>query len=252
MTHKTKGIVLRAVKYGETSLVVTLFTELFGIQSYIVNGVRTSGKTGGKASFFQPTAILEMVVYHNTQKNLQRIKEYRWSYLYQQVWGNVVKNSVALYMVELLHKCLKQPEGNTDLYQFCEEALLQLDKANTMVMANFPLFFSLHLSHFLGFRPEAILPNGEPVDDTGPVFFDLQEGGFLLQQPHHPHFIDGLAAQYIARLLRVMQPQELEHLHLNQALRRQLLLACQDFYALHISDFGQMRTLQVMQTVLGS
>jgi DNA repair protein RecO (recombination protein O) len=42
MLHKTKGLVLRAVKYGETSLVVTMFTELFGVQSYMVNGVRTA------------------------------------------------------------------------------------------------------------------------------------------------------------------------------------------------------------------
>ncbi|MFL5786527.1 MAG: recombination protein O N-terminal domain-containing protein [Flavisolibacter sp.] len=36
MIHKTKGIVLRTVKYGETSLVVTMFTELLGLQYYIV------------------------------------------------------------------------------------------------------------------------------------------------------------------------------------------------------------------------
>ncbi|MBL7720826.1 MAG: recombination protein O N-terminal domain-containing protein, partial [Chitinophagaceae bacterium] len=64
--HKTKGIVLRTVKYGETSVIVTLFTELFGIQSYLVNGVRASSKKGtGKANMFQPAAILDLVVYHN-------------------------------------------------------------------------------------------------------------------------------------------------------------------------------------------
>ena len=42
--HKTKGIVLRSVKYGETSIIVTIFTELFGVQSYLVNGIRTSSK----------------------------------------------------------------------------------------------------------------------------------------------------------------------------------------------------------------
>ena len=44
MVHKTKGIILRSVKYGETSLIVTAFTELFGLQSYLVNGVRTVSK----------------------------------------------------------------------------------------------------------------------------------------------------------------------------------------------------------------
>src|ERR1700754_2635677 len=112
--HKTKGIVVRVVKYGETSVIVTVFTELFGIQSYMVNGVRTSSKKGpGKANLFQPAAILDLVVYHNELKNLQRIKEFKWGHLYQHLFFNVVKNSVALFMVELLQKTLKQPEPNT-------------------------------------------------------------------------------------------------------------------------------------------
>ena len=90
--HKTKGLVLRTVKYGETSVIVSIFTELFGLQSYLVNGVRTISKKGSaKASMFQPTAILDMVVYHNELKQLQRIKEFRWSHLYQHVLSDVRK-----------------------------------------------------------------------------------------------------------------------------------------------------------------
>ena len=81
MIAKTKGIVLRSVKYGETSLVVTVFTELFGLQSYMVNGVRTTSKKGtSKASLFQPSAILELVAYHNEFNNLQRLREYKWDF----------------------------------------------------------------------------------------------------------------------------------------------------------------------------
>ncbi len=67
MIHATKGIVLRTIKYGETSVIASIFTELFGIQSYIVNGVRTQSKTS-KAHFFQPSSMLEMEVYHNELK----------------------------------------------------------------------------------------------------------------------------------------------------------------------------------------
>src|SRR5215831_7543790 len=91
ITHKTKGIVLRTVKYGETSVIANVYTELFGIQSYIVKGVRQSSKHGAtKGNYFQPAAILEMEVYHNELKNLQFIKEYQWSYLYEHVLFNVV------------------------------------------------------------------------------------------------------------------------------------------------------------------
>ena len=147
--HKTKGIVLRAVKYGETSLIVTIFTELFGLQAYLVNGVRTSTKKGtGKANLFQPTAILDLIVYHNELKHLNRIKEFKWSYLYKHIFSDVPKNAVALFMIELLTKCLKQPEANPELFEFCEDAFMHLDESNGPVMANFPLFFALHLPAF--------------------------------------------------------------------------------------------------------
>ncbi|MBI1780764.1 MAG: DNA repair protein RecO [Sphingobacteriales bacterium] len=171
--HTTKAIILRTVKYGETSLVVSAYTELFGIQSYLVNGVRTSSKKGaGKANLFQPGSILELIVYHNELKNLQRIKEFKWSYLYQHVLSDVIKNSIVLFMVELIQKCIKQPETNADLFNFIEESLIQVDKSN------------------------------------------------------------------------------LEQLLLNYEIRRSLLNNLQLFYALHIQEFGQLKSLLVLQEVL--
>ncbi len=115
MVHKTKGIVLRAVKYGETSVIVTILTELFGLQSYLVNGIRTSkGKGGSKSAMFQPSAILDLVVYHQETKNLNRLKEYNWNVLYRNILSDVISNTVALFMIELLQKCVKQPEPNPE------------------------------------------------------------------------------------------------------------------------------------------
>lgn len=243
MTHKTKGIVLRSIKYGETSLVVTIFTELFGIQTYMVNGVRTSKKSAAKANHFQPTAVLDLVVYHSESKSMQRIKEFSWAHLYSTLLSDVIKNSIGSFMAELLHKCLKQPEANADLYNFCEESFLQLDHANKTVTANFALFFTLHLTHFFGFRMTDNYSNDE-------VVLDLQEGNFIDHQPTHPYFIDGKNAELTAQLLKVMQPRELEQFNLNGEIRRLLLLRYLEYYALHIHDFGQMKTLLVLHEVL--
>ena len=123
--NKARGIVLRTVKYGETSLIVTIFTELFGVQSYLVNGVRASTKKGsGKANLFQPAAILDLIVYHNELKNLQRIKEFRWGHLYQNIFSDIKKNAVSLFMIELLTKCLKQPEDERRSFSFCGRCFL--------------------------------------------------------------------------------------------------------------------------------
>lgn len=245
MIHKTKGIVLRTIKYGETSVVVNIFTELFGIQSYLVNGIRTTGRSSAKAHFFQPTSILEMQVYHNELKNLQRIKEFKWNYLYKNILSDVTKNAVALYMTELLHKCLKQPENNADLFQFCEDAFMQLDVADETVTANFPLFFCLQLTQFFGLRL---------ADDYSEhnSILDLQEGRFIKITPHHPHFLEGDYSFYISQILKAQHPQELTEIRLNKFIRKNILFALQNFYCMHIQDFGVMKTLPILHEVLSA
>ena len=243
--HKTKGIILRAVKYGETSLIVTAYTDLFGVQSYLVNGVRSSSKKGpGKANLFQPAAILEMVVYHNDLKNLQRIREFRWGHLYGHIFFDVLKNAVALFMVELLQKCLKQPEPNPDLFYFIEDAFIHLDQAPQAVVANYSLFFALHLAGFLGFRI------GDIHSEKGSIL-DLQEGQFVSEQPLHADLLEEPYSTITSQLLRVRLPEELLQLHLNQDSRRILMQAYQSFYAHHVPDFGNMKTLAVLQTIFG-
>lgn len=246
MTHKTKGIVLRSIKYGETSLVVTIYTELFGVQTYMVNAIRTNKPFGNKAAMFQPAAILEMEVYHNDQKSMQRIKEFNWSFLYQHILSDVVKNSIALYMIELLYKILKQPEANSNLFYFCEDALMQLDVAKKNIAANFALFFSLHLADFFGFK----ISGNNIKDNSDESYLDLREGEFVSLQPTHPDFIHGHHVAVTAELLKMRLPAELDQLKLNRQTRKELLIKFQEYYALHTHDFGEMKTLQVLHEVL--
>jgi DNA repair protein RecO (recombination protein O) len=244
MIHKTKGIILRSVKYGETSLVVSVFTELFGLQSYIVNGVRTATrKSTPKANLFQPAAILDLVAYHNQFKNLQRLKEFRWSFLYQHILSDVRKNAVALFMMELLGKCLKQPEANAELFYFAEDALHHLDSANDAVTGNFPLFFALHLAVFFGFRI-----SDEYTSELH--YLDLEEGTFTADQPKHPWYLQDREAAAVSHILKVMHPSELEQVQLNQETRRRITHAVEEYYNLHIPDFGALRTLPVLREVM--
>jgi DNA repair protein RecO (recombination protein O) len=240
--HTTKAVILRTVHYGETSLIVTAYTELFGLQSYIVQGVRTSSKKGsGKANYFQPGSILELVVYHHELKNLQRIKEFKWSYLYNEVFSNVIKNCVLLYMVELLQKCIRQPETNAELFSFVEEAFMQLDKADETVTAGLSIYFAIHLATFFGFQITH--------DELLPVL-DLQDGKFTDAHPQHAYYVDGKTAALFYELLKVMQPAELHDVPMNHLQRRSVLEAMETFYALHLPEFGKMKTLQVLKEVL--
>ena len=243
MIYSTKGIVLRTVKYGETSVIAGIFTEMFGIQSYIVNGVRTQGKSS-KTHFFQPSSILEMEVYHSELKNLQRIKDLNWSYLYTNILSDVTKNAVALYMVELLQKCLKQPESNLELFHFCENAFMQLDTSDAEVTANFPLYFCLQLAHFFGFR----LQNNYSKERN---LFNCREGNFANKILANDYFVEAGISYYISQLSQALQPTDLTGIKLNKNIRRTILSALENYYAFHISEFGVMKTLPVLHELLG-
>ena len=223
---------------------MTIFTELFGVQSYIINGVRTSSKKSqGKASLFQAAAILDLVVYHNEIKNLQRIKDSRWSVLYQHIFSDIPKNAVAMFMVELLTKCLKQPEANPELFYFIEDAFLHLDNSDENVMANFPLFFAIHLAVLLGFRID------DNYDEQHTVL-DLMEGNFVSTAPDHSNYLEGKQAWISSQVLKMQQPAELKELKLNSTFRRSLLQAYETFYAVHVQDFGSLKTLPVLKEIL--
>jgi len=244
MVHATKGIVLRTVKYGDTSIITTIYTELFGIQSYIVKGVRQSSKTSaGKASFFQPAAMLDMEVHHNELKQLQFIKEYQWAYLYEKVLFDVVRNTVAQFVIELLQHSLKQPEANPELFYLIEDTLKQLDKGNDTLTGNLPLYFTLHLGSELGFQFHGMYSEQTPV-------LDLQEGMFIAEKPTHPYYLEGNHARITSDLSALQFYNDLENIPLNRTVRRELLQAYQTYLSLHISDFGEMRSFGILQEIL--
>ena len=120
---------------------------------------------------------------------------------------------------------------------------MQLDISDNAVTANFPLYFCLHLSQFFGVRLE------DDYSETNSIL-DLQEGRFIKLTPHHPHFLQEDHSYYISQLLKVQHPSELTEIRLNKAIRKDMLFALQNFYGLHIHDFGTMKTLPILHEVL--
>src|SRR4051812_2313610 len=123
MIHKTRGIVFRFTKYGETSIIVTIFTEEFGLQSYIVNGVR-SKSSKNKIALYQPLTLLNLVVYHRERANIERIKEIQCFHPYQTLTVDVKKSTIAMFITELLNKTVKEESHVQDLFDFLADSLI--------------------------------------------------------------------------------------------------------------------------------
>jgi len=243
MLHNTKGIVLRVTKYGDTSIITSIYTELFGLQQYIVKGVRTSSKKGAnKGVFYQPGAILELEAYHSPLKAMQILKEANWGYVYIEVYSNVVRNAVATYIVEILQQIL-QPEPHPELFYLIEDTLKQLDNGGPVLVSNLPIYFLIHLSETLGFGLQGSYGTETP-------FLDVKEGQFVGEKPAHPYFLEGVEAQTASSFMTLQFYNNLETIELNGAHRKKILELFQLSLSWHYKKFNEIKSLPILQAVL--
>ncbi len=148
MLFKTRGICLSYIKYKETSIIVKIYTRTFGIQSYIVNGLRSS-KSKKTLGFFQPLTLLDLVAYHRKGNDLQRLSEYKIADSYQSIPFEVSKMSIAIFLSEFLSKVLKEEEEQTEQFDFLYHSLQVLDQLKSNY-ENFHLQLIIKLSRYLG------------------------------------------------------------------------------------------------------
>jgi len=239
---KTRGIVLRSMKYSETSIIADIYTEERGMRSYIISGVR-SRKARVRASLVQVMSLVEMVAYDRHEKGLNRVREIRPAHVYQSLPFNVRKSAVGLFVAEIARKTIREPEENKKLFGFLFRSFRFLDET-TVPITGIPLYFMLELSMFLGFVP------AEEWTEETPVF-DLQEGVFVAAPPPHAHYL----GEEEARLLHQLLGKSLGSCHEVSMQRRQrqsLLLRLIDYYRLHIENFPEIYAHEVLQEVLES
>ena len=243
MLHNTKGIVLRVTKYGDTSLIMTAYTELFGVQQYIIKGVRTTSKKGAnKAVYYQPAAILQMEVYHTPMKQLQMLKDVNWDYIYQNVYSDVIRNAVATYIVEVLQQTL-QPEPHPELFYLIEDSFKQLDKGGAALASNLSIYFLIHLTETLGFGLQGKWTEATPL-------LDVKEGQFVKDKPLHPYFLEGIEAQTASQFLSLQFYNDLENIQLNGQQRKKILELFQLSLSWHYKGFKEIKSLAILQAVL--
>src|ERR1700759_5856895 len=122
MLHKTRGIVFKTTDYSESSVIVQVFTEKFGLQSYIVNGARKP-KAKISRNMLQPLHLLDMVVYHKNTGNVQRIKELKNAPVLQSIPYDIVKSSMAMFLNEVLYKSIKHQSADENMFHFIFSAI---------------------------------------------------------------------------------------------------------------------------------
>lgn len=240
MLDKTQGIVLKTTKYSETSIIAKLFTKKYGLLSFIIQGVRSS-KNKQKGNLIQPLNILNLEIYLKEQRNLHRIKEYSAAYIYQTLHHDFTRQSVAIFCIELISKCIKEQEVNERLYDYLIFFLTELD-GQTPFTENKPLFFLLETASILGFEPSLHnILNG--------AYFNLENGRF---EDSFVSAQQSLSVQETAMLKKMVAVYyEKNELKLTNAERKVLLEKLLLYFRWHIADFTDLKSPAVLSELLG-
>ena len=171
MTKTTDLIVLHATKFGENSIVVHTLSREYGRRSFLVRG---AGKR--LMSLFLPLNILEAEVVESTKSNLFTARGLNVRFPLMGIRSDIFKNSITMFMSEVLYRVVKDGASEPGLYEWCERSILLLDAVQTD-FSNFHLRFLLELAVALGFSPES--RDLQPfVGDNFDVVERLMRGSF--------------------------------------------------------------------------
>ena len=230
MLQKTRGIALSYLRYRETSIIARIYTEEFGLQSYIVNSVRTAKSKNNRIALFQPLTLLDLVVYNKPDRDLHRLSEVKTSHPFQSLPFEVAKSTIAMFVTEFLNKVLKEEASSPPLFHFLISSVLFLEEATTNY-ENFHLAFLLKLSFFLGFGPES-----------------AREFEDQLRENSYPFLPDDEMETALNIMLRYPLGTPIK---ISRPSRNELLDALVAYYQIHIDSIGEVKSLPVLREVLG-
>jgi len=237
---KLRGIVLHSIKYGDTSLIAYIYTDLHGRQTYMLNGVR-GGKSRLRASLVQPLFLLDIEAYPERRSGAMcRAKEFRASTPLQSLPFDVTKNVIALFVGEVLYKLVREEEQNAPLFDFLHRHILLLDQLEQGV-SNFHLYFLAQLARHLGFFP------GNDYSGHLP-YFDMQNGVFVPFEPKHGEYMDRRTSSLLGQLLSA-DCEGLKTIATNREQRSVLLRMLLDYYCTHLGMANPIRSLAVLEEV---
>ena len=233
----TKAIVLNALKYGDTSLIVRCFTLDEGIKTYLIRGVLKAKKGKIKTAYFQPLTQLKIEANHNNKGNLNSLKEVQILHPYKSIYNTIFKQSIVLFLAEILTSSIQEEEENTALFSFIETSLIWLDTHDKI--SNFHLLFMLNLSKYLGFYPDFSAINSK--------YFNLVDGVFT-SVSLEKEVVSGTDLYLFKKLLGTTF-DSIELVEFNKTERQRVLGIIIRYFELHLEGFRKPKSLDVLEKV---
>jgi DNA repair protein RecO (recombination protein O) len=239
MIESTKAIVLHQIKYSDSGIVVQLYTRKFGRQSCLIKGMRNK-KSGKHNVCFQPMSILELAFYHKESRGMQVMKDFSVSYSPSDIFSNIKKSSVAIFLGEVLTSVLREESANEELFDFIRDSIIYFDSCRNGY-ANFHLAFLAGLCSYLGFEPR-------PKTSPGKTYFDMLNGAFVPFPPDHGNYVNTEISGILTAFFSSSY-EKINDIILTGSLRNEVLETLVGYYSIHLPGLKKIKSLHVLKEV---
>jgi len=239
MLEKTRGIILNQIKYTDSGIVARLYTRNFGRQSFLIRGMRNK-KAGKHNILFQPMFILDLEMNYKASREMQTLKEFSVSFTPFDIYSNIKKSCVAIFLGEVLTSVLKEESPHEEMFDYIEESIKYFDNAKEGY-ANFHIAFLAGLSSFLGFEPG-------PRNNADDAFFDMTNGIFVPLPPLNGNYANENISNKLAEFF-VASYDTVANIALTGILRNEVLDTLVRYYALHLPGLKKIKSLEVLKEV---
>lgn len=237
MIVTSEAIVIHSLRYGESDLIVSLFTKTSGLRSYLLKGILKSKKGKIRASFFQPLTLLEIEASHKNKGTLERIKEAKPLIQYQTLHTDLIKSSVVFFLSEVLKNAIREQETNEDLFQYLKTILLWLDGHDTI--SNFHISFLIKLTQYLGFYPD--------TSEISTQFFNMRDGCFQ-SDSSNVYCVEGVHIEKFKEFLGTTFEESMS-IKLSRGIRNNVLSMLLVYFELHLHGFRKPKSISVLNEI---
>lgn len=232
MQVKTEIIVLSALRYQEKSLIVKCFSIHFGLQTYFIRNAFSKRNKALNSAYFQPLTLLFVDATHKNKGSLEYITDLKLAYPYRTVSTDFYKNSVCIFLAEVLAGSIKETEANTEFFLFMKTALIWFDEHD--FTPDFHLWFLFHVTKYLGFFPDD--------SDTDSLYFNPDEGSFTMH--YTPNCFSEDETALLRKLLEI-KPDGAKSPFRNPE-RRTLLKLLLQYYETHVTGFKHIKSIEIL------
>jgi|SaaInl1SG_22_DNA_1037389.scaffolds.fasta_scaffold00105_8 DNA repair protein RecO (recombination protein O) len=227
------GILLSKIDYSESSLILKFFTKEEGLVSFLFQGGK---KKKGNALF--PLSIAEINCYKRSDSSLSKISGIDILAVDQELFFNPIRSSILFFVAEICAATIQNEEEDLALYTFLENEIAFIHE--TKEFTNYPIYFLLNYSKYLGFYPQ-------PLAEAS--FFDLEEGEFTVGKPVGHKYVKDESIPILNNLVN-KHPAEILASDIPKKQRKQIVQNLLIYYRYHQAGFKELKSIQVLEELI--